>query len=121
MLLLLPIIILSCSTKNDNATVSEKEEIMEVNGIVTSYNNDVMYIELLRTRMELPLRYSESTSMNIFPAPKDTVLLVYTGNLGDIVHLPEIMEIHTRPFKDTGSKVVNLKELKANGELITRP
>ena len=94
---------------------------MEVTGIVTDYIEDVMYINLLRTGMNLPLRVPSSAKMNVFAAPKDTVLLIYTGDLGDLVHLPSIIEIKTRPFKETGSKVINLKELKNSGELIVKP
>ena len=97
------------------------EEIMEVTGIVTEYIEDVMYINVLRTGMNLPLRVPSSAKMNVFAAPKDTVLLIYTGDLGDLVHLPSIIEIKTRPFKETGSKVINLKELKNSGELIVKP
>lgn len=97
------------------------EEIMEVTGIVTDYIEDVMYINVLRTGMNLPLRVPSSAKMNVFAAPKDTVLLIYTGDLGDLVHLPSIIEIKTRPFKETGSKVINLKELKNSGELIVKP
>ena len=112
--------LLSCSDSNKEQQ-KKPEEIMEVTGIVTGYFEDVMYINVLRTGMNLPLRVPSSAKMNVFAAPKDTVLLIYTGDLGDLVHLPSIIEIKTRPFKETGSKVINLKELKNSGELIVKP
>lgn len=94
---------------------------MEVTGVVTGYKNDVMLVKVLRTQMEHPLRMTEETKMDIFAAPKDTVLLVYTGYLGYPVQMPVIREVHTRPFKDVNSKIINLKELREeNPELITR-
>ena len=113
------LIVCSCS-KNESAR-QEPEELMEVTGIVSSYDNDVMYVTVLRTHMTHPLRITDDTQMDIFAAPKDTVLLVYTGYLGYPKDMPVIKEIHTRPYHDPGSKVVNLKELKNSGELITRP
>ena len=113
--------LVSCSTEGNKQQSVEPEEIMEVTGIVTSYNEDVMYITVVRSGINLPLRLSDTAKMNVFPAPKDTVLLIYTGNLGDVVHLPSIIEVKTRPFKETGSKVVNLKDLKKSGELIVKP
>lgn len=118
--ILLVFILLSfpaCSKKDKQ----EPEELMEVTGIVTGYDKDVMYLEVLRTQMVHPLRMTEQTQMDIFAAPKDTVLLVYTGYLGYTVKLPVVREVHTRPYKETGSKVVNLKDLQNSGELITRP
>lgn len=93
---------------------------MEVTGIVTGYDKDVMYLKVLRTQMVHPLRLTDQTQMDVFAAPKDTVLLVYTGYLGYPVEMPVIREVHTRPYVDSGSKVVNLKDLKKSGELITR-
>lgn len=93
---------------------------MEVTGIVSSYNDDVLCIRVLRTGMDLPLKWSEKTTMNFFPAPKDTVLLIYTGDLGDMVHLPVISEIKARRYVEKESKVVDLESMKDN-ELITKP
>lgn len=99
---------------------SEPVEIKEITGIVSHYKNDVMYLKVLRTGMIHELRYTEDTKMDIVAAPRDTVLLVYTGHVGLVRELPVIREIHTRPFKGSGSNVVNLKDLKDNGVLITR-
>lgn len=117
-LLILSLMSLVACSKSDK---QDTQELMEVTGIVSGYDKDVMYLEVLRTHMTHPLRITEQTQMDIFAAPKDTVLLVYTGYLGYTVKLPVIREVHTRPYKDTGSKVVNLKELQNSGELITRP
>lgn len=113
------LVLSACSQKEKPS--SDQDELFEVTGIVSGYDKDVMFVRLLRSGKVHPLRVTEQTKMDIFPAPKDTVVIVYTGYIGFPIELPVAHRIRTRPFIETGSKVVNLKELKENGgELITR-
>lgn len=110
--------LLSCNQEKKKETI----EIKQVTGIVSGYNKDVMYLNVLRTGLTHPLRVTEQTKMDILAAPLDTVVLRYSGSLGYTLVLPVIYEVKTRPFKETGSKVVNLNELRKNsGELQTCP
>lgn len=118
-LTLVSLLFAACS-QGEKPKPAEPQELMEVTGIVSHYKNDVMYLTVLRTGMVHPLRCTDETKMNLFAAPNDTVLLVYTGYLGMTRELPVIREVHTRPRIQSGSQVVNLKDLQSNGELITR-
>lgn len=112
-LLLFALMLVSCNGGKENQK-KVQEEINQVTGIVSHYQKDIVYITVMRTGMAHPMVFSESAKMNIFPAPKDTVVLLYTGDLGDKIHLPKIIQVDNRPFKGT--------DRTGDGEeLITKP
>lgn len=95
--------IVSCNEVKENQK-QVQEEINQVTGIISYYYNDIVYVTVLRTGMDHPMQFGESVNMNIFPAPKDTVVLLYSGDLGDKIHLPKIINVENRPYKGSSRR-----------------